>query len=78
MRSIALIILCSVLLTGTFARDPRCPEDGSQIYFPHESDCSLFYQCNAAGEALLYVCEAPLEFHPIYLVSNFFFFKFYF
>lgn len=69
MRSF-LIILCSVLLTGTFARDPRCPLDGSQIYFPHEYDCRLFYQCNAAGDAIVYECEPQLEFHPIYLVSK--------
>lgn len=70
MSNIAIIILCSVLLTGTFARDPRCPLDGSQIYFPHETDCRLFYQCNAAGDALLYECEPGLEFHPTYLVST--------
>lgn len=69
MKFIA-IILCSVLLTCTLARDPRCPLDGTLIYFPHEYDCRLFYQCNAAGEAMLHECETGLEFHPIYLVST--------
>lgn len=66
-----LIILCSVLLTGTFARDPRCPLDGSQIYFAHEYDCRLFYHCNAAGDAILLECDDGLEFHPELKVGTF-------
>lgn len=70
MRNFVLI-LCSVLLTGISARDPRCPLDPNDPpYFAHETDCQLYYQCDAAGNANQQQCELGTEFHPELFVSS--------
>ncbi|KAF5286753.1 hypothetical protein FQA39_LY04176 [Lamprigera yunnana] len=53
--------------------DPECPfpdPGGPGIYFPHETDCSLFYQCSN-GYKILQKCPGDLVFNPDKNVCDF-------
>lgn len=48
--------------------DPLCADgDG---WFPHESDCSLYYQC-FGGNKFEFKCPDGLEFNPVALVCDY-------
>lgn len=40
----------------------KCTE--GVTYFPSSTDCTQYYQCNSAGEAIQVTCPAGLEFNP--------------
>lgn len=71
MKLLIVIALCAVGL-ALADRDPRCPILGPNddvTHVPHESDCTLFYKCDANGELHLMQCEPGLEFNPDLMVS---------
>ncbi|KAF5286748.1 hypothetical protein FQA39_LY04171 [Lamprigera yunnana] len=69
-----LKLVLLLLLSGVFVASletigrlyPNCPfpdPGGESIYFPHETDCSLYYQCSN-GEPILLECPGDLVFNP--------------
>lgn len=69
MKLVCFIIF--VILNCAFGRDPKCPEGGDDLPFPHDTDCTKFYQCNGLGELIQMQCDNGLEFDPINLVNIF-------
>lgn len=54
----------AVAAFGVFAADEVvCPPEGTH-FFPHETDCSKYYECSE-GEKFLFVCGDGLHFNPV-------------
>ncbi|KAJ8953985.1 hypothetical protein NQ314_007178 [Rhamnusium bicolor] len=44
-------------------------DSGQATYYPHETDCGKFYECNF-GRPILFVCPEGLYFDPILNTCN--------
>ncbi|KAF5286749.1 hypothetical protein FQA39_LY04172 [Lamprigera yunnana] len=70
LKPVLLLLLSGVLVASLEitirAVYPDCPfpdPGGESVYFPHETDCSLFYECSN-GEPILLECPGDLVFNP--------------
>ncbi|VEN57874.1 unnamed protein product [Callosobruchus maculatus] len=57
----------------TAASLPTCPPNktSKSIYIPHETNCSLFYECGPDGQPELEECSEGLDFNPVLQVCDY-------
>ncbi|CAH1971128.1 unnamed protein product [Acanthoscelides obtectus] len=70
-RSAPIILLSNIL--EPFLRSVVCPPNRSSesTYIPHESNCSLFYECGPNGKPKLQKCAKGLDFNPVLHVCDY-------
>nr|CAI5867043.1 unnamed protein product [Callosobruchus analis] len=70
-RKQLLLVLGAVAITA--ASLPKCPPNKSSksIYIPHETNCSLFYECGSDGIPILEECSEGLDFNPVLQVCDY-------
>ena len=67
-----LILQLVIFIKTCQCIDMLCPvsEDGHPVSYPHPTDCSMFYQCDAGGIPVLMSCPDGLFFDPSLNVCN--------